>query len=197
MPINGERKIYKMTHDERSVLYLILRMDFATEEVLKNYVPDVSPTLKALERKGYIEESSICLVAGSELTQGNEYEYMSKYMKRNLKAYCLTDKGKKIAMAYNMEIIQMTNYRKEIERKGLMTFGEALELLKKGKKVARKGWNGKGLWLELQRPDGNSKMTLPYVYLNYPSGDKYHDGSRVPWLASQTDMLENDWVEVE
>lgn len=79
----------------------------------------------------------------------------------------------------------------------LMTFGEALELLKKGRKIARKGWNGKGLWLEIQNPDGGSKMTLPYVYLNYPSGDKYHDGCRVPWLPSQTDMLEQDWVEVE
>ena len=79
----------------------------------------------------------------------------------------------------------------------LMTFGEALELLKKGRKIARKGWNGKGLWLEIQNPDGGSKMTLPYVYLNYPSGDKYHDGCKVPWLPSQTDMLEQDWVEVE
>ena len=79
----------------------------------------------------------------------------------------------------------------------LMTFGEALELLKKVRKIARKGWNGKGLWLEIQNPDGGSKMTLPYVYLNYPSGDKYHDGCKVPWLPSQTDMLEQDWVEVE
>ena len=77
-----------------------------------------------------------------------------------------------------------------------MDFGKALELLKQGKKVARTGWNGKGLWLELQRPDAHSKMTLPYVYMNYPKGDKYHDGCRVPWLASQTDMLEEDWVEV-
>ena len=53
-----------------------------------------------------------------------------------------------------------------------MTFGEALEKLKKGEKVRRKGWNGKGLWLELQRPDEHSKMTLPYVYLNYPPCSK-------------------------
>ena len=74
--------------------------------------------------------------------------------------------------------------------------GKAVELLKKGKKVARTGWNGKGLWLELQVPDKYSKMTLPYIYMNYPKGDKYHDGCRVPWLASQTDMLEEDWIEV-
>lgn len=78
------------------------------------------------------------------------------------------------------------------------SFGWALEQLKEGKKVAREGWNGKGMWLELQKPDAHSKMTLPYLYLNYPKGDKkYHDGCRVPWLASQTDLLENDWGEVE
>ena len=77
------------------------------------------------------------------------------------------------------------------------SFGWALRQLKKGLKVARKGWNGKGLWLELQRPDEHSKMTLPYIYMNYPKGDKYHDGCRVPWLASQTDMLEEDWYEVK
>ncbi len=76
-------------------------------------------------------------------------------------------------------------------------FGEAIKLLKQGKKVRRKGWNGKGLWLELQRPDAHSKMTLPYVYLNYPPSDAYHAGCRVPWLASQTDMLEEDWELVE
>lgn len=74
-----------------------------------------------------------------------------------------------------------------------MTFGEALEAVKQGKKIQRKGWNGKGLWIEIQRPDEHSKMTLPYLYLNYPSGTTYHNGSRVPWLASQTDMLEEDW----
>ena len=77
-----------------------------------------------------------------------------------------------------------------------MTFSAALELLKQGKKVRRSGWNGKGLWIEIQRPDEHSKMTLPYLYLNYPKGDVYHNGCRVPWLASQTDLLENDWEEV-
>ena len=73
-------------------------------------------------------------------------------------------------------------------------FGHALFELKKGNKVTRKGWNGKGLWLELQRPDEHSKMTLPYVYLNYPECDTYPKGARVPWLASQTDMLSEDWI---
>ncbi len=53
------------------------------------------------------------------------------------------------------------------------------------------------MWLELQRPDAHSKMTLPYIYLNYPECVTYPYGARVPWLASQTDMLSEDWILVE
>ena len=72
----------------------------------------------------------------------------------------------------------------------LMTFGQAVELLKSGLRVARLGWNGKGMWLELQRPDEYSKMSLPYIYMS--TADK----QVVPWLASQTDVLSVDWVVV-
>lgn len=75
-----------------------------------------------------------------------------------------------------------------------MDFGEALKALKAGHEVCRDGWNGKGMWLELQVPDAGSKMTLPYIYIEYPKGHvAYSEGSRVPWLASQTDMLAEDW----
>lgn len=78
-------------------------------------------------------------------------------------------------------------------------FGEALKRLKKGKKVARVGWNGKGMWLELQMPDEHSKMTEPYIYIEYPPNPEHHfypNGSRCPWLASQTDLLREDWFEL-
>ena len=75
-----------------------------------------------------------------------------------------------------------------------LTFGDAIHFLKAGKRVARHGWNGKGIWLEMQRPDEHSKMTLPYLYLNYPNDSVNTPGARVPWLASQTDMLTEDWV---
>jgi hypothetical protein len=79
-----------------------------------------------------------------------------------------------------------------------MDFGYALNALKEGLKVARSGWNGKGMWLLLQRPDENSKMTHPYIYIEYPVGHvAYPNGSRVPWLASQTDLLAEDWSIVE
>ena len=77
-----------------------------------------------------------------------------------------------------------------------MSFGQALEALRQGLQVRREGWNGKGIFLELQVPDEHSKMTQPYIYIDTtgletdnPSAPK----GRVPWLASQTDMLANDW----
>lgn len=77
-----------------------------------------------------------------------------------------------------------------------MNFGKAIDELKIGNKVARKGWNGKGIFIELQTPDENSKMTHPYIFIDTtglqtdnPNAPK----DRVPWLASQTDMLADDW----
>ena len=81
----------------------------------------------------------------------------------------------------------------ELARKmeGAMTFSAALIHLKGGVKVQRIGWNGKGMWLALQTPDAHSKMTLPYIYMKTVSNDL------VPWLASQTDILAEDWIIVE
>lgn len=70
-----------------------------------------------------------------------------------------------------------------------MTFGDAITALKDGKKVTRPGWNGKGMYLELQVPDEGSKMTLPYIFMFTATRDF------VPWLASQTDVLAEDWEE--
>lgn len=70
----------------------------------------------------------------------------------------------------------------------LLNFGDAISALKGSFKVARLGWNGKGMWLELQVPDEHSKMTLPYIFM------KTADNNLVPWLASQTDVLADDWV---
>lgn len=95
-----------------------------------------------------------------------------------------------------------------------MTFGMAVEAMKRGKKVARKGWNGKGMWLcvplcngpkevpahslwgkpnaEYAERNGGTAKVMPYVTM------KAADGSVVMgWLASQTDMLAEDWTVVE
>jgi Protein of unknown function (DUF2829) len=68
-----------------------------------------------------------------------------------------------------------------------MEIGQAIEILRDGARVRRSGWNGKGMWLELQTPDKHSKMTLPYVFMSTAQGDL------VPWLCSQTDLLATDW----
>ena len=74
----------------------------------------------------------------------------------------------------------------------MFDFGDVVRIMKyRGGRFARAGWNGKGMYIELQRPDAHSKMTLPYIFMKTVQGDL------VPWLASQTDMLADDWMEVE
>ena len=68
-----------------------------------------------------------------------------------------------------------------------MDFSKALIEIKAGKKLTRRKWNGPNQWVTIQRPAYNSKMTLPYIYIKTVAGDL------VPWLASQTDLLSDDW----
>lgn len=77
-----------------------------------------------------------------------------------------------------------------------MNFGEAIEALRGGYRVRRRGWNGKGIFIELQVPDEHSKMTHPYIFIDttgLQSDNPDAPRDRVPWLASQTDMLAHDW----
>lgn len=69
--------------------------------------------------------------------------------------------------------------------------GRAIKEMQNGRCVSRENWNGPGQFLELQVPDDQSKMTLPYIYISTVQGDL------VPWLASQTDILATDWYVVE
>lgn len=87
-----------------------------------------------------------------------------------------------------------------------MNFGQALEILKSGGKVARSGWNGKGMFLFLV-PSSTFKVNRAPLLGIYPEGTeiKYHahidmktaQDTVVPWLASQTDVLAEDWEKVE
>lgn len=79
-----------------------------------------------------------------------------------------------------------------------MTFGDALESLKDGKRVARAGWNGKGMFLlhvsggYADHPQLQTTVeALPYIAMITAQG------TFVPWLASQTDVLSDDWAVVE
>lgn len=79
-----------------------------------------------------------------------------------------------------------------------MNFGQAIEALKEGKRVSRAGWNGKGMWLQLieNYQIGYDPHLLGRKLLQW-IGMKTADGSFVPWLASQTDMLAEDWGVVQ
>ena len=94
-----------------------------------------------------------------------------------------------------------------------MNFGDAIAALKAGKKVAREGWNGKGMWLSLSgygvrhipaggfwsennadfaRKQGGQAPVLPCITMKTATNEIL-----MGWLASQTDMLAEDWVVVE
>lgn len=98
------------------------------------------------------------------------------------------------------------------ETEGL-TFGLAIEALKLGHRVARSGWNGKGMWLSLSGPcvreipagafwsdnnaryaaeQGGAAKVLPCITMKTATGEIL-----MGWLASQTDMLAEDWVIVQ
>ena len=74
-------------------------------------------------------------------------------------------------------------------------FGEAIALLKQGQRVARKNWNGKGMFVmycgvegeDYTLDDGMKVTRRDYLYM------KAADNTVVPWVASQTDILADDW----
>lgn len=94
-----------------------------------------------------------------------------------------------------------------------MTFGLAIEALKKGAKVCRAGWNGKGMWVTLSGPgvreipasafwsdnnaayaaeQGGSAKVLPCFTMKTATGE-----IAMGWAPSQPDMLAEDWAIVK
>lgn len=88
----------------------------------------------------------------------------------------------------------------------MMDFSAALILLKEGRLVARRGWNGAGMFIFLVRGSTFRVNRAPLLGI-FPEGTEinYHahvdmrtaQGTIVPWLCSQTDLLADDWVEVK
>lgn len=84
-----------------------------------------------------------------------------------------------------------------------MDFGNALKLIKTGELLQRAGWNGKNMYVFMV-PGSQFVVNRPPLNRIYPEGTviDYHghidmktaDGFVVPWLASQTDVLAEDWV---
>lgn len=145
-------------------------------------IPNTTVTIcsLALENGFNVQGESACVSSADfDAEKGKQLAYNDAFNKIwPLEAYLLAER-------INMDKSLRSAYR---------DFGWALDELKHGNKVQRLGWNGIGLWLELQIPDSHSKMTLPYIYINYPEYAKVTPGARVPWLASQTDILADDWV---
>ncbi len=88
----------------------------------------------------------------------------------------------------------------------MLTFSQVLEHIKAGKKACRKGWNGKNMFIFLV-PGSTFKVNREPLMGIYPEGTEinYHahidmrtaTGEIVPWLASQTDVLAEDWMVVD
>lgn len=114
--------------------------------------------------------------------------YMTMLEKQNMDAW-----KNKLAFA----AITQPPLEKYKLQQNTMNFGQAIEALKQGKKAAREGWNGRGIHIALQTPDENSKMTHPYIYMDTTGLQTTNPAAPkvvIPWLASQTDMLSEDWI---
>lgn len=84
-----------------------------------------------------------------------------------------------------------------------MDFGKAIQLLKEGKRVQRQGWNGKGQYIELATGISYKNTKDEIINVNHDAiGNKAiafvgTSGVQLGWLASQADMLSEDWKVVE
>ena len=83
-----------------------------------------------------------------------------------------------------------------------MNFSQALDLIKEGKKLSCKGWNGKDMFVylvhgsvfEVNRAPLNSMFELGTKITYHPHIDiKYADGTCGVWLASMKDLMSDEW----
>lgn len=92
-----------------------------------------------------------------------------------------------------------------VKQKGQMNmdFGQAIEEVKRGKKIARKGWNGKGQYVELATNVSYKSPNGTVTNVNHKDmGNKAlafvgTSGVQLGWLASQADMLSEDWRTID
>lgn len=86
----------------------------------------------------------------------------------------------------------------DLEERGsvAMDFGDTLFQLRVGHKMTRGGWDNKSMFIKLQMPTADSKMTAPFIYIereNQFTDNTDKPRMRVPWLPTQSDILANDW----
>lgn len=108
---------------------------------------------------------------------------------------------------YDRLIIMSSRYRemtkKQDEKTDVFDFGKAIKLLKEGEKLQRKGWNGKNQYIELATNISYKNTDEEIINAEHDSiGNKAiafvgTAGVQIGWLASQADMLAEDWKIVE
>ena len=112
------------------------------------------------------------------------------------------DLGYHIADGKENRWMSKDEFERLYRENGSLTFGQAVDALKSGKLVCRKGWNGAGMFLRLMETDfyelnedkvpefkrGSEWNLLPFIMM------KTAQNTLVPWLASQTDILVEDWM---
>ena len=181
---------------EPEMIFLYIHMPTGETETIVN--PNVEEKMKYIDRTYnedlvhanckdiYIEQAYICADFGPTMMFSDAYMLMKQGAKVKLPnwgGYWYWDAEKKTIMMHTKD-------------------GEELDIrqterLERGVKVARKGWNGKGIYLEMQFPDEHSKMTQQYVYIvttGLVSDNENAPKGIVPWAPSQTDMAAKDWV---
>ena len=129
-------------------------------------------------------------------------EMLSKEMMAKVTA---CDEGYKVRYPDGYESFSPKDVFEEAYREtaGGISFGMAIEAAKLGKKIARKGWNGKGQYVELatcisyKNRDGEAVNAEHRCIGNKALAFVGTSGVQMGWLASQADMLADDWVILE
>ena len=134
---------------------------------------------------------------------GEKYAYENAFEKMWMPyGFCLHKALAEIDYQLKLNEAQelVDSYSNVLPKTERLSFGDAVAALKEGLRVAREGWNGKGMWLTLVgeghydvgiNTAGDCALLLPWI------GMKTADNKFVPWLASQTDVLAEDWQIVE
>lgn len=138
------------------------------------------------------------IINAEPMTRGEYAKFSGRNSILTEKGESENDKGYRVTykdgyVSWSPEKVFNEAYKKS----GEMNFGHALEMLKHGKRVARKGWNGKGMFLFLatgkEFESENFGDKLPDIVNDVICMKTAQNTICIGWLASQTDMLAEDW----
>ena len=173
---------------------ILKEREFAITKIKEKYGPDDAEIINSLLINDYVSKNRPLYCLGKSLTLLAEAD-VAYFVKGWEYA-----RGCKIehtcAIEYGVECIEEEAYHCIDDG---LTFGEAIQLMKKGAKIARKGWNGKGQYVELatnvsyKSPNGTVTNVDHKDMGNKALAFVGTSGVQLGWLASQADMLSEDW----